>query len=225
MEQNSIPKDVSVILIHPCEVVRHGIGLLLQQSGYRVPLLVDSCESMLKELGDLHADLVLMHYSNCKPGGIIKQIIDCTGANVACLASSDYYHQDCYRDMLEQIAEGITGFLDMDESLHNFLSELDDIASGDIVVSKNFKKNLTQNVAGIEDKLDEILSDREIQILDLVGTGNTNKEIGEELFISEHTVKVHLRSILTKLNLKNRQQAVAYTIRKGLITGYHAGGK
>lgn len=198
---------------------------MLQQSGYGVPLLVGSCESMLKKLGTLHADLVLIHYSRCKPRGIIKQIIDRTGANVACLASSDSYHKDCYQDMLEYIAEGVTGFLDMDESLHNFLSELEDIASGYIVVSKNFKKHLTQNVTGIEDKLSKIISEREIQVLNLIGTGSTNKEIGEELLISEHTVKAHLRSILTKLNLKNRQQAVAYVIREGLITGYHSVGK
>jgi len=225
MEQNSALKNVSVILVHPCEVVRHSIGLLLQQSGYGVPLLVGSCESLLEKLDDLDADLVLIHYSLCKPGGIIKQIINQTGANIILLASSDSYHKDCYKDMMEQIAEGVTGFLDMDEPVHVFLSELEDIVSGDIVVSKDFIKNLTQIASGIKDELDKILSDREMEILSLVGTGNTNKEIGKELFISEHTVKAHLRSILAKLNLKNRQQAVAYVIRKGLITGYHAGGK
>ena len=217
MKQDIVPKDISVILIHPCEVVRHSIGLFLQQSGYRVTLLVDSPESMLKKSGDLHADLVLIHYSSCKPRGITKNIIDCTGANMACLASSDFYHNDCYRDMLEQLSEGITGFLDMNEPLHNFLSELENITSGGIVVSKNFIKTLSKNAIVVEDKLDKLLSGREIQVLNLLSTGGTNKEIGKELFISEHTVSVHLRSILTKLNLRNRQQAVAYVIRKGLI--------
>jgi len=214
MEQNSALKNASIILVHPCEVVRYGIGLLLQQSDYGVPLLVDSCESLLDKLDDSDVDLVLIHYSLYKPSGIIKQIINQTGANIILLASSDSYHKDCYRNMLEQITEGITGFLDMDEPLHIFLSELEYVSSGLIVVSKNFKKNLNQNVTGIGDKPGKIISERETQILNLIGTGNTNKEIGEELFISEHTVKVHLRNILTKLNLKNRQQAVAYAIRK-----------
>jgi DNA-binding NarL/FixJ family response regulator len=50
--------------------------------------------------------------------------------------------------------------------------------------------------------------------LDLVVKGCTNREIGQDLFISEHTVKAHLSSIMTKLNIKNRQQAVAYIMQK-----------
>jgi DNA-binding CsgD family transcriptional regulator/small-conductance mechanosensitive channel len=62
------------------------------------------------------------------------------------------------------------------------------------------------------------LSDREREVLVLIGQGATNREIGEKLIISEHTVKSHLRSILSKLNLRNRQQAAAYAERQGLDT-------
>jgi DNA-binding CsgD family transcriptional regulator/small-conductance mechanosensitive channel len=67
-------------------------------------------------------------------------------------------------------------------------------------------------------KPDSILSVRELEVLSLVGTGATNREIAEKLIISEHTVKSHLRSILSKLNIKNRQQAAAYAERQGLIS-------
>ena len=127
--------------------------------------------------------------------------------------------------MMEQIAGGITGFLDMDEPLNAFLSEIEDIAFGDIVISRHFVKNLSQHTPGIKEKLDELLSNRETEILDLVGEGKTNKEIGEELFISEHTVKAHLGNILTKLKLKNRQQAAAYILRKRMMAEHHAGEK
>ena len=113
----------------------------------------------------------------------------------------------------------------MDEPFNAFLSELEDIVFGDIVVSRNFVKNLSQHTPGIKEKLDELLSDRETEILDLVGEGKTNREIGEELFISEHTVKVHLGNILTKLKLKNRQQAAAYILRKRMMAEHHAGEK
>jgi len=225
MKKNSVPKKETVILIHPCEIVRHAIVSLLQQFGYKILLSFDSCESFLKQLGDLHTDLVLVHYSQHKSNGIIKQIIDKTGANVTLLASSDSYHKDSYQDILEQMAEGVTGFLDLDESLHTFISELDGIASGNLVVSKQFVKNLTQNSNEIKGTLDELLSDREIEILNLVSKGNTNKEIGQELFISEHTAKVHLGNILTKLDLKNRQQAAVYILRKRLMNEHYAGKK
>jgi DNA-binding CsgD family transcriptional regulator/small-conductance mechanosensitive channel len=67
-------------------------------------------------------------------------------------------------------------------------------------------------------KPDSILSSREIEVLSLVATGATNREIAEKLIISEHTVKSHLRSILSKLNIRNRQQAAAYAEREGLIS-------
>ncbi|XIG14491.1 helix-turn-helix transcriptional regulator [Dehalogenimonas etheniformans] len=51
-----------------------------------------------------------------------------------------------------------------------------------------------------------ILSKRELEIAELVSQGATNKELASKLFISEHTVKVHVKNILQKLELKNRQQ-------------------
>jgi two-component system nitrate/nitrite response regulator NarL len=48
--------------------------------------------------------------------------------------------------------------------------------------------------------------------------GATNREIAERLIVSEHTVKVHLRNILNKLNLRNRQQVAAYAVQEGLVT-------
>jgi DNA-binding CsgD family transcriptional regulator len=62
----------------------------------------------------------------------------------------------------------------------------------------------------------DTLSDREREVLRLIGQGATNREIAEKLIISEHTVKSHLRSILSKLDLRNRMQAAAYAERQGL---------
>ena len=62
------------------------------------------------------------------------------------------------------------------------------------------------------------LSERETQVLGSIGSGATNREIAEKLFISECTVKSHMRSILNKLNLSNRQQAAVCAQREGLIT-------
>ena len=63
----------------------------------------------------------------------------------------------------------------------------------------------------------DMLSEREREVLSLIGNGATNREIAEKLIISEHTVKSHIRSILNKLNISNRQQAAVYAERAGLI--------
>ena len=217
MKQIINPKEPSVALVHPCEVIKQSICLLLEKEGFKVVEPYITLESMLKTANDLQIDILLVRYTQYKTGGLVKQIIDRTGAKVILLASSDSYHNDSYEHMLEQITEGVTGFLDMDQSVEKFLSELRSIASGNIVISDNFVSNIKGCISASKEQLDEALSERENEVLNLVGTGNTNKEIGEELFISENTVKVHLRSILTKLNLRNRQQAVAYTVRKALL--------
>jgi two-component system nitrate/nitrite response regulator NarL len=61
------------------------------------------------------------------------------------------------------------------------------------------------------------LTPREIQVLELIVQGATNKEIGNALSIAEDTVKIHLRNILEKLHLQNRIQAAVYAVRQGLV--------
>jgi DNA-binding NarL/FixJ family response regulator len=64
---------------------------------------------------------------------------------------------------------------------------------------------------------EESLTGREVEVLQLVSDGNRNREIAESLFISEDTVKVHVSRIMNKLGAKDRTQAVAIAIRRGII--------
>jgi DNA-binding NarL/FixJ family response regulator len=61
------------------------------------------------------------------------------------------------------------------------------------------------------------LTARELEVLKLVGEGFSNRDIASRLYISENTVKNHLRNILQKLHFENRVQAAAYAIRRGLV--------
>ncbi|MDD5037732.1 MAG: response regulator transcription factor [Dehalococcoidales bacterium] len=81
------------------------------------------------------------------------------------------------------------------------------------------KANITlspQEKEAIE-KVDTDLSPREREVLQLVAQGSTNKEIADALFISENTVKTHLKSIMETLHMANRSQAAAYAVKKGLV--------
>lgn len=64
---------------------------------------------------------------------------------------------------------------------------------------------------------DDALTEREIEVLRYVASGNRNREIGERLFISEETVKVHIKHIMEKLGASDRTQAVAIAVRRGII--------
>ncbi len=64
---------------------------------------------------------------------------------------------------------------------------------------------------------DEALTSREIEVLRQIAEGNRNRDIGEKLFITEETVKVHIKNIMGKLGANDRTQAVAIAIRRGII--------
>jgi DNA-binding NarL/FixJ family response regulator len=81
------------------------------------------------------------------------------------------------------------------------------------------RKRIPPEVAAhiAEHLADESLTQREIEVLALVASGNRNKEIGARLFISEETVKVHVKHVMDKLGASDRTQAVAIAIRRGII--------
>jgi DNA-binding NarL/FixJ family response regulator len=81
------------------------------------------------------------------------------------------------------------------------------------------KKRLPAEVAAnlAEHLSDEALTEREIEVLRHVSGGNRNRDIAERLFISEETVKVHLRHIMEKLGASDRTQAVAIAVRRGIV--------
>jgi DNA-binding NarL/FixJ family response regulator len=81
------------------------------------------------------------------------------------------------------------------------------------------KKNIPAAIAAelAEYYSDELLTDREVQILRQLGDGNRNRDIAEKLFISEETVKAHMKRIMEKLGANDRTQALAIGFRRGLI--------
>jgi DNA-binding NarL/FixJ family response regulator len=81
------------------------------------------------------------------------------------------------------------------------------------------KKRIPQEIAAqlAEHYSDETLTSREIEVLGQIGGGNRNRDIAERLFISEETVKVHIKHIMEKLGASDRTQAVAIAVRRGII--------
>ena len=81
------------------------------------------------------------------------------------------------------------------------------------------KKRIPPEIASqlLEHMADDVLTEREIEVLKEVADGNRNREIAERLFISEETVKVHIKHIMEKLGASDRTQAVSIGLRRGII--------
>lgn len=127
------------------------------------------------------------------------------------------------KDLFEAIKAGAQGYLIKDLKAHLLFDVLDALARGDTPLSSAMATKILQEfqepaqpTAEMPEPVDSLTA-REIEVLELIVEGRSNKEIAEALVISESTVKNHLRNILEKLHLRNRIQAAVYAVRQGLV--------
>jgi len=127
-------------------------------------------------------------------------------------------------DLVAAIRSGARGFILKDMPFDQLVESIDKIADGGAAISPGMAGKLFdvtrqllrhQQLVGARKPT---LTGREIEVLGLVADGRTSKQIGDLLFISENTVKNHIRNILDKLGLHSRNEAVLYAVRENLIT-------
>lgn len=120
------------------------------------------------------------------------------------------------------LRSGASGFLLKDADGDQLVEAVRVIAAGDALIAPSVTRRLISEFAD-RPELAEIkglddLTEREVEVLGLVANGLSNTEIGEALFVSESTVKTHVSHILTKLQLRDRVQAVVAAYESGLVT-------
>ena len=108
-------------------------------------------------------------------------------------------------DIFTLIDAGADGYLLKDTEPDTLLSQLKRIAQGEVILSDSIKDLLIERQSSQEPIYS--LTDREMDVLRLIATGLSNKQIAGQLFISEETVKVHIRNLLRKLNVHSRVAA------------------
>lgn len=126
-------------------------------------------------------------------------------------------------NLFEAIKNGAKGYLLKDLEPQQLYRMLDGIRQGEAAISGAMASKILQEFKQPEQDqtkssgdVDE-LTPREVEVLEEVVTGATNKEIAERLHITENTVKIHLRNILEKLQVQNRIQAAVQAVRDGLV--------
>jgi two-component system NarL family response regulator len=114
-------------------------------------------------------------------------------------------------DIYRAIQAGAKGYLLKDVPREALMDSIRRVHAGETSVPVHLAAKLAERVSG------ETLSSREIEVLKLMAQGKSNKEIGATLFISEGTVKSHVKAIFAKMNVISRTEAVASATRRGLI--------
>lgn len=119
--------------------------------------------------------------------------------------------------VLAAIQAGATGYLVKDTRRNDLLAAVRAVGCGDAYFAPKVASKLTDRLRNPNGGPNEPLTDREREILRRVGQGATNREIADQLGLGESTVRTHLFHALKKLNLENRNQAVVYAVRTGLV--------
>ena len=197
---------------HP--VVREGLaGMLAGQSDFEVVGLAEDGEAGVRLHHELSPDVTLMDLQMPGLDGVgAIEAIKAQQPSARILVLTTY---DSDADILRAIEAGATGYLLKDTPREELFRAIRAAASGESVLAPTVAARLMSRMRA---PAEESLSAREIEVLQLVARGNSNKEVGKALHISTATVKTHLIHIYNKLGVDDRTAAVTTAIEKGIIT-------
>lgn len=207
------PARVRVLLADDHPVVRAGVaGMLDVEPDIEVVGEAADGAQALDRARVLRPDVVLMDLRMPEMDGVAATTAICAELpDVHVLVLTTY---DTDRDIVRAVAAGATGYLLKDAPLADLADAVRAAARGETVLAPPVAARLVRHVRAPEA---ESLTPRETEVLDLVGQGMTNAEIGRALFISEATVKTHLLRVFAKLGVDDRTAAVMVAYQRGLL--------
>lgn len=217
------PAPIRILLVDDQELFRQALNTLLSvQPDFEVVGQAANGEESLRLAAQHHPHVILMDLRMPVMDGVTAtqrlrvQIPDC---RVIVLTTFD--HDE---DVYEGLRAGAVGYLLKDVSAEKLFEAIRAAARGEYFLQPSITAKVVSEFARLSrpaisgaTELITPLSAREMEILRLVATGASNKEIGEQLVITEGTVKNHLSNILNKLGARDRMQAVLKARELGLI--------
>jgi DNA-binding NarL/FixJ family response regulator len=214
---------IRVMICDDHALFRRGLIMVLEsEDGIEVVGEAEDGEEAVARVEDLAPDVILMDVRMPRVSGIeaTRTIAETVpSAKILMLTVSD--EED---DLYEAIKAGATGYLLKEISIEEVATAIRAVVSGQSLISPAMASKLLTEFTSLAKKADERqavptprLTDRELEVLKLVAQGMSNREIASELYISENTVKNHVRNILEKLHLHSRMEAVVYAVREKLL--------
>ncbi|HYU57114.1 MAG TPA: response regulator transcription factor [Actinomycetota bacterium] len=214
---------LKVLIVDDHALFRRGLLMTLEaeEDIEVVGEAADGNEAVDKSV-ELMPDVVLMDVRMPKHSGIeaTEQIRDLVpSAKILVLTNSEEE-----ADLYDAIKAGASGYLLKEISIEEVAEAIRSVQAGQSRISPAMASKLLNEFAAMSKRPPEQpqlpaprLTDREMEVLTLVAKGMNNREIAGQLFISENTVKNHIRNILEKLHLHSRMEAVVYAVREKLL--------
>ncbi len=217
------PAPVRLLIADDHPVVRDGLsGMFAADPGFEVLGEAGDGAEAVRLARALRPDVILMDLRMPEMDGVtaIAELAR-HGVTARVLVLTTY---DTDSHVLPAIEAGATGYLLKDAPRTELLRAVRAAARGEAVLSPSVASRLMGRVRAPAGGSDGPLSQRELEVLQLVAAGTTNREAAARLFISEATVKTHLLHIYAKLGVGDRAAAVAEAFNRGLLTPQNRAG-
>jgi DNA-binding NarL/FixJ family response regulator len=211
----------SVLIVDDAELFREALKAAFVQEGFEVVGLAADAMTGLDLARAHEPELIMLDLLMPGMSGIevVGTMIKASPRSRVVLLTAS----ESAEDLLAGVKAGASGYLTKDTPLPRLVSAMHDVLNGGAAISpamggKLFSalRDMLRHNGGAMGRRTG-LTGRELEILGLVGEGKTSREIAMELYISENTVRNHVRNILDKLGLRSRFEAVNWAYREGLI--------
>ncbi len=224
MSEHRDPADaIRVLIADDSPLFRRGISVVLStEDAIDVVAEAENGEDAVEKAAEYAPDVVLMDVRMPRVNGIeAARAIrgESPATKIIMLTVSD--EDD---DLYEAIKAGANSYLLKEVSVEEVPEAIRAVVQGQSLISPSMASKLLNEYTSLARRAEEkqqyptpALTSRELEVLKLVAKGQSNREIGDELYISENTVKNHVRNILEKLHLHSRMEAVIYAVRERLL--------
>ena len=214
---------IRVLIADDHRVVREGLTAIMRESG-DLEVLGEARDGQeaVEKARELQPDVILMDVSMPRMSGVeATRAIKRESPHIGIVALTMYDEEKYIFDL---VRAGATGYLLKDSDSAQIISAIRSIYKGESLIHPSVASKILAEFSLLSEgkgkkqaRTEHDLTEREITVLRLVADGKTNKEIANELNLSEKTVKNHVRNIFHKLQVYDRTQAAILAIRKGLI--------
>ena len=197
---------IRVSICDYCPAVRYGLDKMLSDAADIKIVSTLSCHSdILATMVENEADILITDFKQNSPGDIeyLRELRE------SCPDLKIIIFSDCtdHRMIMETLELGIQGFKPRQAEAEEIVDTIRKVYRGQTSMSPRVTATLLEHMQRNRSRTNSILSKRERQVLDLIAQGKSNSEIADTLYISVRTVKFHVSSILSKLDVKNRTEA------------------
>lgn len=206
-------EKIRVMLVDDHNIVRDGLKMLLQLNDeIYVCGEAGSLEEAMDVIPKANPDVILLDFKLPDGDGVngcnlIKRYYPNIKVIILTAYSQNYL-------VMETIRAGAEGYLLKNIQHEELINTIKLVHQGAHVLDPSVSKGVINNIKQGDEKIDNDLSPRESNILELLSTGKSNKEIAEVLEISDKTVRNYISNIFKKLNVTNRTEAASYWLRK-----------